>query len=207
MPTDAAAPSAPAAGTPAHTRGEGVDFMSALAGAGPSSPTHASARDKVVALEDKLKTLDRQVEFETRHFFANGVYVRELIIPAGVVLTGHIHKHEHIAICTQGEISIFDEAGLRKVKAGDVFVSRPGIKRAGYAHSETRFLNVLRMSNPEERDLQALEAEFVAGSVAEYEAWLQLTTGGAEAPRTLPSSAGSAVVEAAAVAVPSSSAA
>jgi len=172
---------------------EGVDFMSALSGLGASSPTHLSARDKVVALEESLRSVDRPIDFEMRHFFGNGVYVRELIIPAGVVLTGQIHKHEHIAICTQGEISIFDEAGLRKVKAGDIFVSRPGIKRAGYAHSETRFLNVLRMSNPEERDLKVLEAEFVVGTPAEYEEWVRLTEGEA---RALPASARHAVVDA-----------
>jgi hypothetical protein len=195
-PAPAPAAASPSAEAKASVRAEGVDFMTALAGLGGSSPVPHSARDKVVALEDSLKAIDRPIEFELRHFFANGVYVRELIIPAGVVLTGQIHKHEHIAICTQGEISIFDEAGLRRVKAGDVFVSRPGIKRAGYAHSETRFLNVLRMSNPEERDLQVLEAEFVAGTVAEYEAWLSLTQGTAEAPRALPPSAREAVVEA-----------
>ena len=30
-----------------------------------------------------------------RHFFADGVYVREIFIPKGMLIVGKIHKHSH----------------------------------------------------------------------------------------------------------------
>jgi quercetin dioxygenase-like cupin family protein len=156
------------------------DVLSVLRSHSLAAPEGRSAREKVLALEQQISA-GPQLELPLRHFIGGGLYCRELFIPAGVILTGHIHKFEHIAICTQGEISIFDETGLHRIKAGDIFVSKPGVKRAGYAHQDTRFINVLRMSNPDERDIKALEAEFVAESQADYEEWLRLTGGAAPA--------------------------
>jgi quercetin dioxygenase-like cupin family protein len=155
-----------------------VDVLSVIRCQSLAVSEGRSAREKVLALEQQISAGPR-LELPVRNFIGGGLYCRELFIPAGVILTGHIHKFEHIAICTMGDISIFDETGLHRIKAGDIFVSKPGIKRAGYAHQDSRFINVLRMSNPDERDIKALEAEFVAESQAEYEEWLRLTAGGA----------------------------
>jgi hypothetical protein len=132
-----------------------VDVLSVLRSQALAVSEGRSAREKVLALEQQI-SMGPRLELPLRHFIGGGLYCRELFIPAGVILTGHIHKFEHIAICTMGDISIYDETGLHRIKAGDIFVSKPGVKRAGYAHQDSRFLNVLRMSNPEERDIKAL---------------------------------------------------
>jgi hypothetical protein len=53
------------------------------------------ARAKVEALEDEIAKLP-QVDCPVRHYFAPGLYAREMTIPAGVTLTGAVHKTEHL---------------------------------------------------------------------------------------------------------------
>ncbi len=54
-------------------------------------------KQSVVDLENAmLKMTDRQIELVTIHHFSPGIYMRELRIPAGVTLTGAIHKTEHL---------------------------------------------------------------------------------------------------------------
>jgi hypothetical protein len=72
-----------------------------------------------------------QVEIETRHYYANGLYAREIHAPAGSVMTGAIHKHEHISVISQGRVLVVTEFGEEEVCAPATLVSQPGIKRVG----------------------------------------------------------------------------
>jgi len=98
-----------------------------------------SPRQKIELLEYGL--LDPEVnvvdELPLHHFVCNGVYYRELTIPSGVVLTGKIHKTEHVSICIQGDISVMTDEGMKRITAPFTLTSQPGMKRAGYAHTET----------------------------------------------------------------------
>ena len=49
------------------------------------------------------------VNMPLKHSFAPGVYVREIFIPAGHVLTGKIHKHSHPNFLMQGEVLVVTE--------------------------------------------------------------------------------------------------
>lgn len=83
-------------------------------------------------------------EFEVRHTFLNGMYMRELFIPKGSILIGKIHKMDCINIVSRGEISVMTETGSARVKAGYTVVSPAGIQKLGYAHEDTVFINVFR---------------------------------------------------------------
>jgi hypothetical protein len=124
-----------------------------------SSPaiTHSSV-DKIFALEDSLARLP-QVELETLHHFAPGVYARELRIPQGVCLTGAIHKTEHLNVCLRGRLKVVSATmGDRIVEAGEIFVSPPGTKRAAVALEDSAWLTI---HATEERDIAKLEAMLV----------------------------------------------
>lgn len=127
------------------------------------------ARSNIVELEKFLLTCV-QAEMPLRHFFAKGLYARELTIPKHCVLTGAIHKYEHINIVLEGHITVATEDGPRELRAGDVIVSRPGTKRAGFAHERTRWLTVhaCEATTPE-----AAEQELVTNDYAEYERFLE----------------------------------
>lgn len=93
-------------------------------------------RGGILELEKAMLKLP-QIEMETVHHFAPGVYARELQIPAGTLLTGKIHKTEHINVVSAGDISVLTENGVKRIKAPFTFVSKPGTKRLGLAHTDT----------------------------------------------------------------------
>jgi hypothetical protein len=99
-----------------------------------------------------------QVTLTTKHYFADGMYCRELLIPKGATLVGKVHKKEHFCMLTKGDMTIVCDGKRERIEAPKIFVSQPGVKRAGYAHEDSIFVNVHRTFL---RDLDEIEAEVV----------------------------------------------
>ena len=119
----------------------------------PAVPT----REQIAKLETAMRECE-PVEIVTVHHFANGLYAREITIPAGTLLTGKVHKTEHLNIVSAGSITVWTEHGMKLVKAPFTMVSKPGTKRVGYAHETTVWTTI--HATPE-RDLEKLEAELI----------------------------------------------
>lgn len=129
--------------------------------------TPAEMRGRICALEECMKAMPEvQVDMDqhTKHHFAPGVYMRELFIPKGVLLTGKIHKTEHLNIVASGEIKVWTEDGMKVIKAPAVIHSMPGIKRVGLALEDTVWITV---HATEEKDLGKLEEQLIAKSFDE----------------------------------------
>lgn len=77
-----------------------------------------------------------QIETPTKHYFAPGLYAREMFIPATAVLTGAVHKTDHLALFV-GDITVWTEHGMVRLTGHNTFVSKAGAKRVGYAHADT----------------------------------------------------------------------
>jgi hypothetical protein len=99
-------------------------------------------RSKIMQLEEFMLEEFESVELQINHYFANGTYTRELIIPAGVLLTGHIHRHSCINILTKGRIQIVTDEGVKELTAPYVAVTGDGVKKAGYALEDSIWINV-----------------------------------------------------------------
>lgn len=112
-------------------------------------------RARVEALESQIEKLP-QAECPVRHLFAPGIYAREMTIPAGVVLTGAVHRTEHLNIVSKGRITVSTDDGMKEVCAPFTFVSKPGTKRVGYAHEETVWTTIHATTTT---DLDALVEE------------------------------------------------
>lgn len=119
----------------------------------PNTPSAA----QIKRLEREMLAM-AQLEIETRHHFAPGQYAREIVIPEGTLLTGKTHKTEHLNVVSKGDITVWTESGMRRIKAPFIFVSKPGTKRVGLAHEETVWITVHATS---ETDLAKLEAELI----------------------------------------------
>jgi hypothetical protein len=103
-------------------------------------------------------------EWELEHYFIPGVYLRVLRMKAGTVLVGKIHATVHGCIVAKGRIAV----GKQVFEAGDVFVSQPGAKRAGYAIEDTVFINA--HGNPDDdTDLAVLESKLITPEQLGYE--------------------------------------
>lgn len=127
-------------------------------------------REKILALEAGILDCP-QMGWETFHHFAPGIYLREVRIKQGHVVTGAIHKKAHLNILAQGEIAVWTEDGMKRIQAPAVIPSQPGIKRAGYALSDTVWMTVCH--NPDDlKDIPALEERYTAKTFEELEKYL-----------------------------------
>lgn len=116
---------------------------------------------RLAALEEAIRSMP-QASVRTHHDFAPGIYTRTIELEAGSVLTGRVHKTEHIFILSAGKMTIVteDKSGQKRatIEAPYQCVSKPGVKRAGYAHTPCVCSNVHITT---ETDLLKLEASLV----------------------------------------------
>lgn len=120
-------------------------------------------REKVLALEAELTKLP-QVDLPLRHYFAPGIYARELTITAGVTLTGAVHRTEHLSIISKGRIVVSTDDGMKEISAPFTFVSKAGAKRVGHAIEETVWTTIHATNTT---DLDALVEELTESTNAE----------------------------------------
>jgi len=120
--------------------------------------------EKLFAIEAVFKQMP-QVEIPTRHCFGNKVYVREMTAPKGSIIIGKMHKYAQVNIVVKGDISVLTEDGWKRLKAGDMFESPAGIKRAGFTHEETVWTTIC---GTEETDIDKAEDELTIGSYQEF---------------------------------------
>jgi hypothetical protein len=78
------------------------------------------------------------------HHIHDGMYERELFIPAGVMLTGKVHKQAHLCFLLQGELSVMTDDGMQRLNAPAKFRVKANSKKIGYAHTDVRFTTVHR---------------------------------------------------------------
>jgi len=128
------------------------------------------SREDILALEGAIRKLP-QLEPDLHHHFAPGVYARELRLPKGTVLTGKIHKTEHLNIISAGKIAVQSENGNSVIiEAPHTMVSKPGTKRAGYALEDTVWTTI---HVTDETDLEIIEEQVIAKTFEEVDALLE----------------------------------
>lgn len=131
------------------------------------------SRDMVQQAEAVMRELPQE-DLPVKHHFSQGVYARELFIPKGVVLTGHIHKYPQLNILMSGDLTVWTENGMKRVKPPFLIVSPAGTKRIAYAHEDSIWLTV---HGTEENDLEKIENHFIAKSEQEYLEFTQMLIG------------------------------
>jgi hypothetical protein len=116
--------------------------------------THA----QIDALSNAMRILP-QWEPVTRHYFADGMYCREVARPAGTLIVGKVHKQEHFYIVMTGEVEITSAGQTpQRVIGPRVIVSTVGTKRAVFAHTHAVCMTVHRTDS---RDLEEIERELI----------------------------------------------
>lgn len=121
-------------------------------------------RIKVTEFENILKKYP-QLELKVIHHFSKGVYARELHIPAGVILTGEIHKFTNLNILSKGRIQVLTENGMQEVEAPFTVVSPAGTKRVARALTDCVWTTI---HGTDETDLNIIEKTFIAKSEEDF---------------------------------------
>ena len=121
-----------------------------------SPKTGGEFRAAIGNLESTLFDLngggDGLEDFPLDHYFAPQVYGRKMLLPAGSTIVGKVHRHAHLNVVISGHAIVATPFGREEVRAGDVFVSKPGTKRAVRALVDTVWLTI----HPNETDTQDL---------------------------------------------------
>lgn len=127
--------------------------------------------DQILALQAAMLPIQCEMPKEVNHF-AHGMYAREFTMPAGMVVVGKKHLHEHFMMVLKGRATIVTEFGKQEVQAGLIHVSQPGAKRVVLAHEDTTFVTV-HLNPTDTQDLEAIEAAHIEPESAETQALAQ----------------------------------
>jgi len=139
-------------------------------------------REKIFSIEDTIRN-NTDPNYEThigdndacpvKHTFSDGIYVREMFIPKGMMLVGKIIKQTHHIFLMSGRIAIITEDGEKIMEGPCSVVAKGGTKRVGYALTDVVWINV-HPNFTDTQDLTKLEEEVIAEDYDEYNRYLEL---------------------------------
>ena len=147
------------------------DFKSAVTELEQNLRNIANGETVVVGTDEKPIVSDSTL-IPIRHFFMDGVYVREMTMYKDTVVVGAIHKHLHMCFLLTGKITVVNEEETVDHIAPCFIVSTPGIKRVLYAHEDSIWYNTHKNPSNTE-DVEELERDIVAISYKEYEEYIK----------------------------------
>lgn len=81
---------------------------------------------------------DHPMKGTVTHRFTPGLYIREILMPTGSILTSKIHKTEHPYVISKGKVSVWTEKeGSVKLEAPHTGITKPGTRRLLYVNEDT----------------------------------------------------------------------
>jgi hypothetical protein len=129
----------------------------------PERELQLNRRSAIMRLQAEVMQSELAVGPEScpvKHHFAPGSYGREMLLPAGLVVVGKIHKHAHINVISKGRVLVFTEQeGVLELAAPCTFVSSPGTKRVVHVLEETVWTTV---HVTDKTDLADIEREVIS---------------------------------------------
>lgn len=125
--------------SPEELRGRIVAFESAI-----SSMPNAKFGDDACPLE---------------HIFADGLYIRKMSAPKGMLNVSKLHKTKHPYFILSGDVSVITEEGIVRIIAPYTGITKAGTKRVVYFHEDTVWITV---HHTKETDLKKIEEELIA---------------------------------------------
>lgn len=149
----------------------------AFASTVPMNP--ADVRDRVESLLAEMRVNGLKAELPLAHFHTDGLYARELVLPKGTFAIGEIQKFPHVSVISKGEISMLNEdGGVTRVKAPCTIVSKPGVRKCGFAHEDTVWTTIHNMSDsgfedPANATVEELEKFLTVSTQEEHALFLE----------------------------------
>ncbi len=135
-------------------------------------------KEGISRLEDAIRKSKGSFEGDTplcplKHMFSENMYVRQISIPAGTVLTGKIHKHQHPNFLMSGEVVVITEGRGKEYLIGPLaMISDAGTKRALIAKTDLVWITV--HENPTNtRDLKELEEQIIAKDFDDFAKYVE----------------------------------
>lgn len=102
-----------------------------------------------------------QVDCPVTHRFGPGIYIREVILPAGATVVGHYHKQEHLNIMIAGRLALIDENGKSTELVAPFTYTASAGRKIAYVYETVLWHNVYAT---DETDVEKLEEMFLIKS-------------------------------------------
>lgn len=84
-------------------------------------------------LEAKMIQSENIIDFPLNHKFTDGMYIREIFMPAGSLITSKIHKTEHPYVVSHGKVAVsIDNQEWYEITAPYTGITQPGTRRILY---------------------------------------------------------------------------
>lgn len=98
-----------------------------------------------------------QLKFDTKHYFADAMYLRCVVQPSGSLVVGKQHKKSHFFLLVKGRMRITSgESNVEEYVAPALIVACAGAKRALLALEDSEYLTI---HHTYETDLDCVEAD------------------------------------------------
>ena len=126
----------------------------------------SEAWKRVDEIEVEMEKLPQE-HCPLNHIFTPGLYVREILLPAGTLLTSRIHLTEHPFVISSGTVSIWtEEKGCITLTAPYTGVTKPGTRRILYAHTDVIF-STFHVTNETDPDVIVKKLTYTGGKFKE----------------------------------------
>ena len=99
------------------------------------------AEKKIQLFEREFLKLN-QVDCLVTHRFGPGVYIREVILPAGACVIGHYHKHPHISIMLKGRMSLINDDDTFTDLEAPITLHCPPGRKIAIIHEDVIWQNI-----------------------------------------------------------------
>lgn len=96
------------------------------------------------------------IEMELKHTFADGVYMREMFVPAGVLMVGKVHLTEDPFVLMTGSMNVYTpEGGVVNVSAPLSGITAAGVQKVGFVLEDSHWINYHALSEGEKAAIEA----------------------------------------------------
>lgn len=143
----------------------------------------ARSNDNVIdELEAVILSNFDVVDCPVKHIFTNGMYIREIFMPAGSLITSKIHKTEHPYTVSYGVVAVSIDGGdWDQITAPYTGITKPGTRRVLYVIEDCIWTTYHPMEDmkSEFNDLNVEEQEKIVNKIEEkiLEPHINLLTG------------------------------
>lgn len=145
----------------------GAGLPALLGACSDSSEVHSvesvmRKREVIKRVAEEMKQM-AQIDCPVTHRFTDGLYLREIFMPAGSVVIGKIHATRHFNIILSGECIVATVEGVQHIRGPYTFESEPGVQKCVINITNVRWQTTHVTAKT---DLEEIEKDLI---VADYD--------------------------------------
>jgi hypothetical protein len=138
----------------------------------PSPKEIIDALEKIIRSAEGASVANEKSELgngcKYEHAFTDGIYIRKMFIPRDLLIVTKVHKTRHPYFIMYGDVSVYLDGVMVRLKAPFSGVTEPGTRRALRTHEDTLWITVHATDKTE---VEAISKDVVVDTVDEYEEW------------------------------------